>query len=157
MYEKGQGVPQDNKTAVKWYTLAADQGIAVAQTNLGYRYEKGLGVPQDYETALKWYRLAAEQGNAFAQYGLGTMYYLGLGVPQDYKTAVKWYRLAAEQGFAVAQTNLERLEEKIAEQTSSPQSLPKNQNLKSGKRWTTWFSRTVFTTRSSPTFRSQVR
>jgi TPR repeat protein len=25
MYENGQGVPQDNKTAVKWYRLAAEQ------------------------------------------------------------------------------------------------------------------------------------
>ena len=26
MYKNGQGVPQDDKTAVKWYTLAAEQG-----------------------------------------------------------------------------------------------------------------------------------
>jgi hypothetical protein len=34
MYEKGQGVPQDYKEAVKWYRLAAEQGYADAQTNL---------------------------------------------------------------------------------------------------------------------------
>jgi TPR repeat protein len=28
MYQNGQGVPQDNKTAVKWYRLAAKQGDA---------------------------------------------------------------------------------------------------------------------------------
>ena len=28
MYRQGKGVPQDDKTAVKWYTLAAKQGIA---------------------------------------------------------------------------------------------------------------------------------
>ena len=27
MYDKGQGVPQDYKTAVKWYRLAAEQGM----------------------------------------------------------------------------------------------------------------------------------
>ena len=26
MYDNGQGVPQDDKTAVKWFTLAAEQG-----------------------------------------------------------------------------------------------------------------------------------
>ena len=26
MYDNGQGVPQDYKTAVKWYKLAAEQG-----------------------------------------------------------------------------------------------------------------------------------
>ena len=35
MYADGQGVPQDYKTSVKWYKLAADQGRAKAQTNLG--------------------------------------------------------------------------------------------------------------------------
>ena len=41
MYDKGQGVPQDDKTAVKWYTLAAEQGNALAQYNLGVMYANG--------------------------------------------------------------------------------------------------------------------
>ena len=106
MYEKGQGVPKNDMTAVKWYKLAAKQGYANAQYNLGVMYRKGQGVPQDYETAVKWYKLAAEQGNVYAQYNLGQMYRRGQGVSQNYKTALKWYRLAAEQGHAYAQTNL---------------------------------------------------
>ena len=35
MYVTGQGVPQDNKEAAKWYRLAAEQGVAEAQFNLG--------------------------------------------------------------------------------------------------------------------------
>jgi TPR repeat protein len=34
MYEKGQGVPQDNATAVSWYRKAADQGNSSAQAHL---------------------------------------------------------------------------------------------------------------------------
>ena len=34
MYDKGLGVPQDYKTAVKWYRLAAEQGFAGAQKKL---------------------------------------------------------------------------------------------------------------------------
>ena len=34
-YRKGIGVTQDYKTAVKWFTLAAEQGNALAQYNLG--------------------------------------------------------------------------------------------------------------------------
>jgi TPR repeat protein len=49
---------------VKWYRLAAEQGINKAQYNLGIMYDDGQGVPQDYAEAVKWYRLAAEQGNA---------------------------------------------------------------------------------------------
>ena len=64
MYLNGQGVPQDFVQAVKWYRLAADQGYASAQYNLGYMYSNGQGVPQDYVQAHKWYNLAAAQGDA---------------------------------------------------------------------------------------------
>ena len=40
-------VNSDYKTAVKWYRLAAEQGNANAQTNLGYAYNHGRGVAQD--------------------------------------------------------------------------------------------------------------
>ena len=106
MYDKGEGVPQDDKTAVKWYRLAAEQRHASAQFILGLMYDKGEGVPQDDKTAVKWYTLAAEQRHASAQFILGVMYDKGEGVPQDDKTAVKWYRLAAEQGDAHAQAKL---------------------------------------------------
>ena len=42
MYGLGQGVPQDDKEAVRWYRLAAEQGLADAQSNLGIMYQKGL-------------------------------------------------------------------------------------------------------------------
>ena len=58
---------------MKWYRLAAEQGDAVAQFNLGVMYDEGDGVPQDYATALKWYRLAAEQGHADAQQQYGEL------------------------------------------------------------------------------------
>ena len=77
MYDNGEGVPQDYKEAVKWYRLAAEQGHAKAQYNLGLMYDNGEGVPQDYKEAVKWYRLAAEQGVASAQTNLGFMYYNG--------------------------------------------------------------------------------
>ena len=36
MYDKGLGVPQDEKTALKWLTLAKRQGVAYSQENLGF-------------------------------------------------------------------------------------------------------------------------
>ena len=60
-YYKGNGVPQDYKEAVKWYTKSADQGVADAQCNLASCYEKGEGVTQDIEEAVKWWKKAAEQ------------------------------------------------------------------------------------------------
>ena len=71
---------------MKWYRLAAEQGNASAQYNLGVRYANGEGVPQDDAEAVKWYRLAAEQGDASAQYNLGVRHANGEGVPQQIKT-----------------------------------------------------------------------
>ena len=46
-YLDGDGVPQDDAEAVRWWRLAADQGQAEAQFNLGLMYANGRGVPQD--------------------------------------------------------------------------------------------------------------
>ncbi len=109
MYANGKGVPQDYKEAVRWYTKAAEQGDAQAQTNLGWMYEYGRGVPQDYKEAMRWYRLAAAQGHAQAQTNLGVMYANGQGVPQDYKEAMRWYTKAAEQGHNAAANERDRV------------------------------------------------
>ena len=106
MYTNGAGVPQDYGEARRWYRMAAEQGLAEAQSSLGLIYDNGTGVPQDYGEAARWYRMAAEQGLAEAQNSLGFMYDNGSGVPQDYGEAARWYRKAAEQGDVYAQYNL---------------------------------------------------
>jgi len=100
-YQRG-----DYATALRIMRELADQGNAVAQSNLGYMYLKGEGVTQDYAAAMMWYRKAADQGEADAQAQLGLMYNKGQGVTQDYKETLKWYRKAADQGNAGAQFNL---------------------------------------------------
>ena len=62
MYDNGEGVPEDDVEAVRWYRLAAEQGYASAQYNLGYMYANGEGVPEDYVLAYMWWNLAAAQG-----------------------------------------------------------------------------------------------
>ena len=66
MYDEGEGVPQDDREAVKWFRLAAEQGAARAQFNLGIMYADGEGVPQDDKEAVKWFRLAAEHARVHA-------------------------------------------------------------------------------------------
>ena len=66
MYEKGIGVPQDEKEAVVWYRRSAEQGFANAQFNLGVLYENGRGCAVDFAQAKKWYRKASAQGDALA-------------------------------------------------------------------------------------------
>ena len=52
------GVLQDYAEAARWYRKAAEQGNAIAQTNLGTMYFQGQGVPQDYAEAVRWCNLA---------------------------------------------------------------------------------------------------
>ena len=106
MYDNGRGVPLDYAEAARWYRMAAEQGNAVAQFNLGVMYANGHGVPQDDAEAVKWYRRAADRGEDRAQFNLGVMYANGHGVPQDDAEVMRWYRMAAEQGNALAQFSL---------------------------------------------------
>ena len=54
MYEFGEGVPENDAEAVKWYRKAADQGHAQAQYNLGVMYYNGDGVPENHVRAYVW-------------------------------------------------------------------------------------------------------
>lgn len=94
------------EAAMKLYTIAAEDGNAYAQYNLGFMHANGHGVPQDYAEAMWWYRWAADQGHAGAQYNLGVMYDIGQGVQQDYLEAVKWYQAAGGEGIVEALLNL---------------------------------------------------
>ena len=62
MHDNGQGFLQDYAEAVKWYRLAADQGNASAQRNLGIMYEYGRGLPQNNIMAHMWYNLGSANG-----------------------------------------------------------------------------------------------
>ena len=100
-YDRG-----DFQAALKEWHPLAEQGDALAQSELGSMYDHGEGVLQDYAEAVRWYRLAAEQGHANAQKNLGNMYDTGEGVPEDDTEAARWWRLAADQGNADAQSTL---------------------------------------------------
>jgi TPR repeat protein len=62
MHDNGEGMPEDDAEAVRWYRLAAKQGNAGAQYNLGIMYGKGEGVLEDDVRAYAWYNIAAAQG-----------------------------------------------------------------------------------------------
>jgi TPR repeat protein len=117
-------VIQDYAEAVKWYRLAAAQGDASAQFNLGVMYSSGQGVLQDYAEAVKWYRLAAAQGDASAQLNLGVMYGTGKGLLQDYIKAHALYNLSATKGNATAMKNRD-----IVAKLMSPQQIADAQKL----------------------------
>ncbi|MBT3516725.1 MAG: hypothetical protein HN465_04000 [Nitrospina sp.] len=89
MFESGQGVLQNFDEAIKWYQLAASQGLIKAQEKLNLLINKA----------------AAAQVN----FGLGVAFENGQGVPQDIMEAIRWYQLSADQGLIKAQEKLNLL------------------------------------------------
>ena len=66
MYAKGEGLPEDEVEAMKWWLKAANQGYGNAQHNLAVSYFAGEDVPQDYVKAYMWWTLAANHGDSDA-------------------------------------------------------------------------------------------
>ena len=67
MYDTGDGVPENDAEAVKWYRLAAEQGNTNGQLNLGVMYANGEGVPQNNVRAHMWWSVSAAQGHEDAR------------------------------------------------------------------------------------------
>ena len=108
----------DMAEAIAAFRESAENGVAIAQYNLGVLYFSGRGVEQDYRKAYRWTRMAAEQGFVNAQANLGTLYYNDLGVSEGLEAywpislflrssrlqeAAKWYLAAASQDHGQAQ------------------------------------------------------
>ena len=107
-YQKGLEAAQKGNYAVAYWewTVAAEQGDAVAQLFLGQMFFEGLGVLQDYKVAKMWLEKSASKNISMAQNNLGSIYENGKGVAQDLHKAAIWYQKAAVQGDKNAQFNL---------------------------------------------------
>ena len=109
MYDFGEGIPENDAEAVKWWHGAAEQGHRPSQLILGMKYRMGAGIPHDYVQARHWLLRAAAQGDGQAAKHLGYMHLLGEGVPRDHAVAVNWLGRAAGRGEADAQFEIGRM------------------------------------------------
>ncbi len=99
MYDFGEGVPEDDAEAVRWYRKAADQGLAQAQHNLGTLYANGEGVPQDHVIALMWLILSRAGGDERAQSLLASIGRRATGeqIATAQKLAREWHEQHSQQ------------------------------------------------------------
>ncbi len=91
---------------LSWLEEAAEQGVAIAQYDMGLAYLQGNGVARDYDLARRWFDLAAAQEFADAQFHLGVLYENGLGTESSDQAAAFWYSRAAREDHIVAMHNL---------------------------------------------------
>ena len=113
LHYRGNTVPKSLSEAAKWFRVAADNGHAGAQYNLGIMAFLGQGMTKDYTKAAKWFRMAGEQNHAAAQYNLGFLYYVGRGVAKDDASAYVWIDRAASLGDKKAEQALYTLRETL--------------------------------------------
>ena len=93
LYEGGMGGQPNYVEAIRWYTLAAEQGDAAAQVRLG-----GMAARAGrHAEAVDWFQEAANQGDADGQMNLGIAMASGMAGPVDKVTAYMWLTLAARQ------------------------------------------------------------
>jgi len=143
-YEDGNGIPQSDKLALRWYRTAAEQGNATAQNRVGLMFGAGLGVEKDKLEAARWFRKAARQEEPKAMFNLGTVYYNGDGVGIDDIAAYAWFLLAQSFGNGYAADAVRRMKEekgnlesealeKIGDMYQKGDDLP--QNLSQAIKW----------------------
>jgi hypothetical protein len=106
IYAIGEKVPQNYQEAMKWLTLAANQGFIEAQQALAEIYldvDRIPEIPKNAEEGIKWLKLAANQGDVSSQKALAGIYFESEFAPTNIDESIKWFTLAANQGDAESQ------------------------------------------------------
>ena len=110
LYEHGNGVAQNIDEALRWYTLAAKNGVTDAQVYLANLLFAGVGsFASEIDEAIYWYVQAADAGHAEAQFRLGKLFIEGESVAVDVATATSWLEIAAANHHLEAASLLRRL------------------------------------------------
>eukprot|EP01052_Picozoa_sp_SAG31_P035508 SAG31_NODE_4295_length_3374_cov_2.224733_3_plen_593_part_00 len=105
---------EDYETALRMYTLAAEQGVEMAQSNAAWILDNGYGVggslvknnAERYRLALHYFTLSAQQSNAASLLKLADYSYYGLGTDVDYEGSAAYYMQASEMRSPQAYFNL---------------------------------------------------
>lgn len=101
MHLDGQGVPQNDREALKWMGLAAQNDYPPALRDMGEWFMNGRIVPLNPAQGARYLDRAARLGDGKAMYLLGLAYRAGLGVPQNAKSARTLFRNAQKAGYHV--------------------------------------------------------
>ncbi|KAI9494723.1 hypothetical protein BDB00DRAFT_938052 [Zychaea mexicana] len=93
MYAKGQGVMEDDASALAWFESSAKNGNKYGQYISGVYYEQGIGVEKNVETAKTYFLASANQDFSDAQAALGILL---VDQQQLYDEGKAWLERAAQ-------------------------------------------------------------
>lgn len=112
------GMAQNLELSVKYFQLAADNGILAAINKMGELYLFGEVIPANLTKAISCFTAASEQGYGKASYWLGRLHTDGIGqLEKDTQKAMNYYRKAIEQGYEEAREWMEQLQKNLVDET----------------------------------------
>jgi len=98
-YFTGEFIGKDVNKALKYWTLAANVGLAASAYEIG----NCLNEIDKCEDAITWLKIGADLGSKEAELSLGMSYSEGRGVAINYEKAFYYVNLSASEDSAVAQ------------------------------------------------------
>lgn len=91
---------RNTKECIKYYEMAARQGVVDAMFNLASTYEYGWSdLEPDVEKEFYWRKRAADAGDIEALYLVGKMYIEGKGTYEDFEAGLHYLKTAIERGY----------------------------------------------------------
>ena len=106
----GWNVPQDLDRALRYLTVASENGDAISQFTLGFMYWSGRGTEPDQDKALELFLQASEQDVPEAMYNVAKIL-LAKDLEKNKKEAIGWLKRSANAGYDTAYDMLSDLED----------------------------------------------
>lgn len=123
------GMAQNLELSVKYFQLAADNGILAAINKMGELYLFGEVIPANLTKAISCFTAASEQGYGKASYWLGRLHTDGIGqLEKDTQKAMNYYRKAIEQGYEEAREWMEQLQKNLVDETMTDIEIPQEKS-----------------------------
>ena len=105
----GINVPQDLDRALRYLTVASENGDAISQFTLGFMYWSGRGTEPDLDKAFELFLKAAEQDIPEAMYNVAKIL-LKKDFEKNKDEAIRWLKRSANAGYDTAYDMLSDLE-----------------------------------------------
>ncbi|WP_302962972.1 TIR domain-containing protein [Barnesiella intestinihominis] len=123
------GMAQNLELSVKYFQLAADNGILAAINKMGELYLFGEVIPANLTKAISCFTAASEQGYGKASYWLGRLHTDGIGqLEKDTQKAMNYYCKAIEQGYEEAREWMEQLQKNLVDETITDIEIPQDKS-----------------------------
>ncbi len=114
LYQTGQGVKENRKTANELFLKSAKQGNIDSAFWLG----QNMILDKKYKEGFHWTSKAATNGSADAQYNLGALYKDGLGVKKDPGSMYFWLSMSATNGNEKAKEIISKMSAQMPKDTA---------------------------------------